>query len=79
MCLSELPFDGCEDGEVRLVARGSLGSGQVEVCNESTWSRVCSQGWSRNEARVVCKQLGFNIAGKSTINIEHQVSTIISC
>ena len=75
---SELLPNGCKDGDVRLVARDSLASGQVQVCNESTWSRLCSQGWGRNETRVVCRQLEFSIAGKSTINIEHQVSTIIS-
>lgn len=62
---SDLPLTGCSDREVRLVARDSLASGQVEVCEDSTWGRACSSGWDQNEASVVCRQLGFTVAGRS--------------
>lgn len=65
--LSDLSLDGCAEGEVRLVARDSLASGQVEVCIENTWGRVCSSGWDQNEARVVCRQLGFTVTGQSIV------------
>ena len=49
------------------MARDSLASGQVEVCEENTWGRVCSSGWDQNEASVVCRQLGFTVAGRSVV------------
>lgn len=53
----DLPATGCSDGEVRLVARESEASGQVEVCLNNRWGRVCSSDWDLNEATVVCRQL----------------------
>ena len=33
--------------------------GLVEVCQDEKWKTICNVGWDNNEARVVCRQLGF--------------------
>ena len=42
-------------------------AGRVEIClphsdsnGTLVWGTVCHKGWDNNEARVVCRQLGFN-------------------
>ena len=49
---------GCEDGEIRL-ADGTATAGRVEICDSGIWGTVCHDSWDNNDARVVCRQLGF--------------------
>ena len=54
----------CENGDIRLVTSdGDTGedvmSGRVEMCWDDRWGTVCDQGWSDNDATVVCRELGF--------------------
>lgn len=53
----------CRNGDVRLIrGRNSL-QGRVEVCYDGVWGTVCSRGWDREDANVVCRQLGLSGSG----------------
>ena len=59
-------FLGCTEGDVRLTRGGSALEGRVEVCISNVWGTVCDNGWSSTDARVVCRQLGYSVAGTSS-------------
>ena len=68
----DVTFSVCTDGDVRL-ADGSVPSeGRVEVCINRAWGTICrgssrysySNDWNVEDARVVCRQLGYQQRGK---------------
>lgn len=54
------------DGDVRLAEGNTLTEGRVELCRNDVWGTVCSNGMDIEDARVVCRQLGFSTAGRFT-------------
>ena len=55
--------DDCFHGQLRLVGGSSEKEGRVEICYDNQWGTICDNGWSNEEAKVVCRQLGFQTIG----------------
>ena len=54
--------NNCEDGDVRL-QNGTLSiNGRVEVCRYGNWGSICADKWDNDDARVACRQLGYNFS-----------------
>ena len=53
----------CEDGDVRLQGGIDSSNGRVEVCKFRVWGAVCNDEWDDSDARVVCRQLGYDPEG----------------
>ena len=41
----------------------ALSVGRIEVCFKGSWRALCSSDWTKQDASVVCQQLGFAAAG----------------
>ncbi|XP_063284587.1 macrophage receptor MARCO isoform X2 [Pelobates fuscus] len=45
---------------IRLI--GSLNRGRVEISRNGEWGTICDDNWDLNDAKVICRMLGFNRA-----------------
>ena len=58
---------GCVDGDIRLQGGPSENVGRLEICIFNTWGTVCDDTFVLGSAQVVCRQLGYNIAGSQPL------------
>ena len=57
----------CTDGEMSLYSGVSIRYGNVRVCINGTWSKICGYGNSvvdDNLASVICSEVGYSPYGK---------------
>ena len=55
---------GGEDEQgVRLVDGVLPMQGRVEHCSNGVWHTICDDRWDNNDAKVVCRQLGYESQG----------------
>eukprot|EP00057_Strongylocentrotus_purpuratus_P010623 XP_011665097.1 PREDICTED: deleted in malignant brain tumors 1 protein-like [Strongylocentrotus purpuratus] len=54
--------------DVRLIGGPNIYSGRVEVLQNGVWGTVCDDAWDLNDARVVCRMLGFQTAVRAVMS-----------
>eukprot|EP00057_Strongylocentrotus_purpuratus_P011991 XP_011666465.1 PREDICTED: deleted in malignant brain tumors 1 protein-like [Strongylocentrotus purpuratus] len=59
---------GQDPFKVRLTDGANDSEGRVEVMYNGSWGTVCDNGWDTNDARVVCRMLGFDGALAATVS-----------
>eukprot|EP00057_Strongylocentrotus_purpuratus_P021568 XP_011676042.1 PREDICTED: deleted in malignant brain tumors 1 protein-like [Strongylocentrotus purpuratus] len=53
---------------VRLVGGSDSSEGRVEIRYNGTWGTVCNNGWDLQDAKVVCRMLGFGDASTAPVS-----------
>ena len=60
ICYGSDSDHGCNETDIRLVDGETEREGRLEICINGVWGSVCNHGWDIKNARVVCRQLGYN-------------------
>ena len=68
----------CTEGSVRLVDGLVPNEGRIEVCVNSVWGSVCTDGWDTTDAHIVCTQLGHPELRELLKCIIHLILCLIS-
>ena len=66
-------WDNPYNGQIRLQRGTYSNQGLVEVYCNGEWGTICDDSFGYNEARVVCRQLGYN-----DYYDHHQISMLVN-
>ena len=55
------------------------GTGRVEYCSRGRWSLVCYDNWDTNDAKVICRQLRYNVEGRLIFLMKCFFQLIVAC
>ncbi len=64
-----MPPIACTQFDVRLTGGRTNNTGRLEVCFNNLWGTVCDDQFGAPDARVACRQLGFNDSSKLSVNM----------
>lgn len=59
---------------MRLVGGTSSNEGRVEICYNNHYGTICEDKWTHEDAKVVCKQLGFSGEGMILWQLDYDMS-----
>lgn len=54
----------CMDGDIQLVDGETEWRGRLQVCFDQRWETVSGEGWDSADTEVVCRELGYQSAGR---------------
>ena len=63
------------DGDIRLMGGANSLEGRVEICQRNNFDTVCDDFWDEQEAKVVCRQLGY--AGTGSYQPKKLISSFV--
>ena len=49
----------CHETDVRVIDGRTANDGRVQICYNGLWGSVCDDSWDERDAKVVCRQLGY--------------------
>ena len=60
LCVAPAQAQTCTENAVKLIRGTDSSEGEVEICSSNGFRSICDDDWDNNDARVVCRQLGYH-------------------
>eukprot|EP00057_Strongylocentrotus_purpuratus_P025036 XP_011679510.1 PREDICTED: deleted in malignant brain tumors 1 protein-like [Strongylocentrotus purpuratus] len=59
------------EGDIRLRDGQTFDEGRVEIYHDAVWGFICKNNWGMNEAKVACRQLGYDHVHQAIISTNY--------